>query len=56
MSDSMRPIPFGQLMDWVLTEYAQHGTVFGVSQIYRHTGSKTLPIFTERIEDRKSVV
>lgn len=50
MSDSMRPIPFGQLMDWVLTEYAQHGTVFGVSQIYRHTGSKTLPIFTERIE------
>ena len=46
----MRPIPFGELMDWVLTEYAARGSIFGVTDIYRHTSGKTLPIFTEQIE------
>ena len=32
MSDIMRPIPFGQLMNWVLTEQKTQGTVFGVSK------------------------
>lgn len=50
MSDIMRPIPFAELMDWVLTEYAQQGTIFGVGDIYKHTAGKTLPIFTEQIE------
>ena len=50
MSDIMRPIPFGQLMDWVLTEYDAQGTIFGVDQLYRHTSGKTLPIFTEQVE------
>ena len=31
MSDIMRPMPFGQLMDWILTEYKNEGTMFVVS-------------------------
>ena len=30
MGDRMRPIPFAQLVEWVLTEYAHEGSVFGV--------------------------
>lgn len=50
MSDQMRPIPFGDLMDWVLEEYKNCGTIFGVNAIYRHDCGKTLSIFGETIE------
>ncbi len=50
MSDIMRAIPFGHLMDWVLSEYAEHGSIFGVSAIYQHENNKALPIFGETIE------
>ena len=50
MSDIMRPIPFGELMNWVLEEYRTQGTIFGVSELYHHTSGKTLPIFTEQVE------
>ena len=30
MSDRMRPIPFGQLMDWIIEEYQTYGSIFGV--------------------------
>ena len=50
MSDIMRPIPFGRLMDWILTEYRAHGSVFGVTKLVRHTNGQALPIFTEKIE------
>ena len=50
MSDIMRPIPFAQLMDWVLEEYEKEGTVFGVRKLVRHAGGKALPIFEEKIE------
>ena len=30
MSDRMTPIPFGRMLDWMLTEYAREGTCFGV--------------------------
>ena len=36
MSDRMRPIPFGQLMDWIIGEYQTYGSIFGVSKIVRH--------------------
>lgn len=49
MSDIMRPIPFAQLMDWVLTEHEQHGSIFGVRKAVRHEGPAQ-PIFDERIE------
>ena len=30
MSEKMYPIPFASLMNWVVTEYAQSGDIFGV--------------------------
>ena len=50
MSEIMRPIPFGTLMDWILTEYARDGAIFGVHELYRHESGKTLPIFGEKLE------
>ena len=49
MSEKMYPIPFRSLMNWVVTEYAGCGDVFGVHKQYHATG-KSLPIFGERIE------
>ena len=49
MSEKMYPIPFDSLMNWVTSEYAQCGDVFGVHKHY-HTSGKSLPIFGERIE------
>ncbi len=50
MSDIMRPMPFAQLMDWVLTEYKNQGSIFGVSKLVKHAGDRALPIFEEKIE------
>ena len=51
MSDKMHPIPFGKLMDWALAEYAQQGSLFGVSKLFRHRPEdKKLPIFREKLE------
>ena len=49
MSERMYPIPFKSLMNWIVTEYAREGEIFGVHTPYYATG-KTLPIFGERIE------
>lgn len=49
MSDKMRQIPFGQLMDWILTEYQDSGTVFGVRKFYQASGKK-LDLFGEKLE------
>ena len=49
MSEKMYPIPFKSLMNWVVTEYAMSGEIFGVHKAYKATG-KSLPIFGERIE------
>ena len=49
MSEKMYPISFRSLMNWVVTEYAGCGDVFGVHKQYHATG-KSLPIFGERIE------
>lgn len=32
MSEKMYPIPFKSLMNWVVTEYAMSGEIFGVHQ------------------------
>ena len=50
MGDKMRLIPFGQLMNWVLTEKEQKGSIFGVTHFYKADPSKVLPIFKEKIE------
>lgn len=49
MSEKMYPIPFDSLMNWVVSEYAATGDIFGVHKHYRAAG-KSLPIFGERIE------
>ena len=49
MSEKMYPIPFKSLMNWVVTEYADSGEIFGVRKAY-HAAGKSLPIFGERIE------
>ena len=49
MSDIMRLIPFAQMMDSILTEHANLGSVFGVRKIVRHEGGAD-PIFNEKIE------
>ncbi len=48
MSDIMRPIPFGELMDWALTEYQNEGTIFGVPKGPAYAGNR--PVFGEKVE------
>lgn len=48
MSDVMTPIPFRELMEWVLAEY-KTGSVFGVTGAYKPKG-RTLEIFGEKLE------
>jgi len=50
MSDMMRPMPFGQLMNWALEEYGKKGSFFGVADPVKHTDGQALPIFDEKIE------
>ena len=38
MSDVMRPMPFAQVMDWVMTEHETQGAIFGVRKAYVHEG------------------
>ena len=33
MSDIMRPIPFSQLMNWIIEEHKTQGAVFGVRKM-----------------------
>ena len=49
MSDVMTPIPFGNLMEWVLEEQ-QHGAVFGVRKPFRPVPGKLLDLFGEKLE------
>ncbi len=49
MSDIMRPIPFGELMNWILEEYKAQGTVFGVPKAAPYAGG-TRPMFDEKVE------
>ncbi|MCL2215738.1 MAG: putative selenate reductase subunit YgfK [Defluviitaleaceae bacterium] len=50
MGDKMRPIPFGKLMDWVLEEYSQKGSFFGVKKLYIHPEKECFEIFGEKLE------
>ncbi|MCL2702821.1 MAG: putative selenate reductase subunit YgfK [Defluviitaleaceae bacterium] len=49
MGKVMKQIPFGKLMELVLSEYANSGSVFGIHKIYRGTG-KQFEIFGEELE------
>ena len=43
MSDIMRPMSFGHLMNWVLSEHSAQGTIFGVSKIVEHRTGRPVP-------------
>lgn len=50
MSDRMTPIPFGELMNWIMTEKKNSGRVFGIRTPYEKKDGKVLPIFKEQLE------
>lgn len=50
MGEKMRLIPFGQLMNWILTEKEESGSIFGTRHFYKADPNKYLPIFNEKIE------
>ena len=50
MSDLMRTLRFGALMERILTEYKEQGSIFGIRKFVRYEGKKAAPIFKERLE------
>ena len=51
MSDRMRPMPFGKLMDWILGERAGCSQVFGVGRPFvKKQDGRFLPLFHEKLE------
>ena len=44
MSDIMTPIPFGELMNWILEEHKK-GTVFGLKRPFKADPDKYYTIF-----------
>lgn len=50
MSDIMRPMSFGQLLNWTLTEYRKSGTVFGEHHPYHADARFDRTIFGRKLE------
>ncbi|MGF6906105.1 putative selenate reductase subunit YgfK [Fusobacterium sp. PH5-44] len=50
MSDIMTPIPFNKLVEWILVEKKNKGTIFGIRKFYKPKSNKKLKIFKEKIE------
>ena len=50
MSERMTCMSFGQLMDWILTEQKEKGTVFGVHRAYQADTDKDMEIFGRNLE------
>lgn len=50
MGDRMTPMPFGQLIDWVLTEQKTKGTVFGLHKPYQAKEAYNRTIFGRNLE------
>ncbi len=51
MSDIMRMIPFGNLMNWMLSEHEQEGSILGVREekFYRNRSGKRITVCGEEI-------
>ncbi len=50
MSDKMRAIPFGDLIKWIMTEYEEEGTIFGVSKFFYKEDCQNISLFGETME------
>ena len=51
MSDIMKSIPFGQLMEWILEEHKKTGQIFGIQKAYVADPAKTVEIFGRKLEN-----
>ena len=51
MSDIMRMIPFGNLMDWMLVEHGKEGSIFGIrkNKFYKNATGKQIVVCGESI-------
>ncbi len=59
MSEIMRPMPFGRLMNWAMQEYAQQKRIFGVHEekFYKNaSGGKSYVPMTQTIENFKKAI
>ncbi|MBU3143001.1 putative selenate reductase subunit YgfK [Clostridium sp. CF012] len=50
MGDRMTPIPFKELMEWIIEENKKYGKIFGVNKVFKNQDDKVLEIFGEKIE------
>lgn len=50
MSDRMTPIPFKDLMEWIIEENEKQVKIFGVNKYFKKQDNKVLEIFGEKIE------
>ena len=52
MSDVMRPVPFINLLNWILTEYKNHSSIFSIpeSTFYKKQDTAFFEIFGEKCE------
>ena len=50
MSDVMRPMSFGHLMNQILEEHRKYGSIFGIQKMPAYKSGRALPIFNEKIE------
>ena len=50
MSDRMTPIPFGGIMEWILEEKKNSGTLFGVQRPYKYGGDHEWNLLGGKIE------
>lgn len=50
MSDRMRAVPFGEMLNWIKTEYQEQGTIFGVNKLFKKTDNQRITLFGEHLE------
>ena len=50
MSEIMRPMTIDHLMHWIISEYEQKKSIFGIEKLVKHENGQALPIFEEKIE------
>ena len=50
MSEIMRPMSIVHLMHWIMSEYEQKKSIFGIEKIVKHENGQALPIYEEKIE------
>ena len=50
MSDRMTPIPFGTLVNWIMKEYTESNSIFGVRKFVHIENENKIKLFNEKIE------